>query len=55
MKSLHEKTDGVITLYVFYEDGDFNLSNMSNKYYEEFNENSNWLRFGFHSLNGKKL
>ena len=55
LKSLHEKTDGVITLYVFYEDGDFNLSNMSNKYYEEFNENSNWLRFGFHSLNGKKL
>ena len=54
LKSLHEKTNGVITLYVFYENEDFNLSNMSNKYYKEFNENSNWLRFAFHSLNGSK-
>lgn len=54
LKSLHEKTNGVITLYCFYENGDFNLSKMSNKYYKEFNENSNWLRVGFHSLNGAK-
>ena len=37
-----------------FENEDFNLSNMSNKYYKEFNENSNWLRFAFHSLNGSK-
>lgn len=51
-KQLHEKYGVVISCFVYYEDGDFNLSQMSDGYIKEFNINSDWLRFGFHTLNG---
>lgn len=53
-KELHEKYGVVISCYVYYEDGGFNLSQFPSTYKDEFIKNSSWLRFGFHTLNGKK-
>lgn len=51
LKDLHEKYGTTVSCYVFYEDGDFNLSQVSGKYKDEFVQNSDWLRFGFHTKN----
>lgn len=50
-KELHEKYGVVISCYVYYEDDDFNLKQVPERYQKEFEENANWLRFGFHSRN----
>ena len=51
-KELHDKYGVVISCYCYYEDGDFNLSLMTNKYHDQFEGNNDWLRFGFHTING---
>lgn len=51
-KNLNKKYGVKISCYVFYEDEKFSLENCTDKYVKEFKENSSWLRFGFHSLNG---
>lgn len=51
MKELNREFGVVITCYVYYEDERFKLTQFPNKYKKEFEENSNWLRFGFHALN----
>lgn len=53
-KELHDKYGVVISCYCYYEDGDFNLSQMTDKYCNQFASNSDWLRFGFHTINGQK-
>lgn len=52
-RQLHRDYGVVISCYVYYEDGEFNLSQVPDKYKDEFVKNSNWLRFGFHTLNGE--
>lgn len=52
-KELHDKYGVVISCYVYYEDGDFNLSQFPPTYRKQFEENSSWLRFGFHTINGE--
>lgn len=52
-KKIHDEYGVVISCYVQYEDGEFDLSQCTGKYKDEFEENSNWLRFGFHTLDGK--
>ena len=52
-KELHEKYGVVVSCYVYYEDGDFNLSQFPSIYKDEFSRNSSWLRFGFHTINGE--
>lgn len=49
----HKKYGVVISCYVYYENDDFNLSRFQSKYKKQFEENSDWLRFGFHTLNSK--
>lgn len=53
VKELHDKYGIVISFYVFYSwnvnDGDFSLSQATNKFADEFTENSDWLKFGFHA------
>ncbi len=49
----HKKYGVVISCYVYYENDDFNLSRFPSKYKKQFEENSDWLRFGFHTLNSK--
>ena len=53
VKSLHDEYGVVVTFYTMYESDDFNLSQCPGKYKDEFIANSNWLKFGFHTLNGK--
>ncbi len=50
-KYLHNKYGTTFTLYCFYEKDDFNLSKAKTNYKSEFEANSKWLKFGFHSLN----
>lgn len=38
-----------VSCYCWYEDEEFNLSLVSNQYAKEFQQNSDWLRFGFHA------
>ena len=49
LKELHDTYGIVVSCYCWYEDNGFNLSMISNKYQEEFKNNSDWLRFGFHA------
>ena len=50
-KELHTRYGVVISCYVYYEADNFNLKQVPEKYKNEFERNSDWLRFGFHSLN----
>lgn len=50
-KQLHDEYGVVMSCYVYYEDGDFNLTQVQDKYKKEFIDNADWLRFGFHSRN----
>lgn len=53
-KRLNEKYGLKVSLYCFFEeDSGFNLSEVTDKFKEEFRANSKWLRFGFHALNRK--
>ena len=55
VKELHELYGANFTFYCMYEDDDgFNLKEVTDKYSKEFKENSEWLKFGFHSLRGNK-
>jgi O-antigen/teichoic acid export membrane protein len=49
---LHKKYGLVLSCYCYFEDGNFQLSQATRKFKKEFEENSNWLKFGFHGLNG---
>ncbi|OFZ53835.1 MAG: hypothetical protein A3D92_05705 [Bacteroidetes bacterium RIFCSPHIGHO2_02_FULL_44_7] len=49
---MHEKYNAVFSLYLFYEGTlykEFNLSKMPTQYEQEWEENSSWLKLGFHA------
>ncbi len=48
-KRLHEQFDLKVQLNLFYRNEDFDLSKMTDAYYQEFADNSDWLKFSFHS------
>lgn len=50
-KKLHDKYGVVISCYVFYEADGISLGQCTERFKDEFEENANWLRFGFHSIN----
>ncbi len=49
LKELHDEYGMKVTLYVYYKLETFSLQDMPEDYYEEFEENADWLRIGFHS------
>lgn len=51
LKNLHNVYGVVVTCYCYYEDNDFNLLRVPDIYRTGFEENSDWLRFGFHAKN----
>lgn len=53
VKTLHHEYGVVVTFYTMYESDDFNLSQCPGIYKDEFIANSEWLKFGFHTLNGE--
>lgn len=48
-KRLHDKYGAKIQLNLFYESEDFDLSEMTDKYREEWSSCSDWLKMSFHS------
>ena len=48
-RRLHERFGLKVQLNLFYREGDFDLSQMTDRYYEEWKENSDWLKLSFHS------
>ena len=60
LKELHETYGAVFSCYCFYQilnssDSsivDFSLEDVTDAYAEEFTANADWLKFGYHSLNG---
>ena len=48
-KKLHEKYDLKIQLNLFYESDGFDLSQMSDRYRDEWAANADWLKLSFHS------
>ncbi len=50
LKQLNKNYDAKFTLYCFGEINNKNLKNMTGKYIKEFEENSYWLKFGYHAL-----
>ena len=52
LKSIHDKYGSKFHLNIYYETprhGGFNLSQMTDKFKEEFKANSDWLRLSFHA------
>jgi hypothetical protein len=50
LKKVHDTFGTKIHLNLFYQTEGFNLSMMTDKYKNEWKENSGWLRLSFHSL-----
>lgn len=54
LKEFHEATGATVSCYCFYQnastDPTFTLDDVPTKYAAEFQENKDWLRFGFHAL-----
>jgi hypothetical protein len=54
LKQFHEQYGAKFSLYLFYEKlGSFNLSQMTDKFTEQWQKNSDWLRMSFHSRTKK--
>lgn len=50
LRELHDDYGCSFTCYIFEQDGDFDVSQIPNKYSDEFKRNSQWLKFGYHGL-----
>lgn len=48
LKKLHEKTGAIITLYCIYKTDTFCLNDCTTKFQNDFRNNSDWLKFGYH-------
>lgn len=52
LKKMNDEYGAKFTLYIYdtYSENGFDLSEVSSKYKEEFIKNSNWLKFGYHTI-----
>lgn len=48
MKKLHDTYNAKVTFYCMYTNEIMNLSDMTDKYQQQFIDNSNWMKFNFH-------
>lgn len=53
IKKIHDKYGLVVTFYCYYKNDNFDLSQATSNFAEEFKENSDWLKFGFHAWDSK--
>lgn len=51
LKVIHNCTNVKFTCYVYEQDGKYHINDFPVKYKEEFKNNSDWLKFGFHAPN----
>ena len=49
LKELHDNYGAIVTLNLYEVDSDYNVSNVTTKFKKEFEENSNWLKFTWHT------
>lgn len=52
LKKMHDLYGLKVSMNCFYAKGGFNLSMCSEKYKNQYEKNSSWLKFGFHALDG---
>ena len=50
LKEVHDTYGTKIHINIYYQTDGFNLSDMTDKYREEWSRNSDWLRLSFHAL-----
>lgn len=53
LKRLNDKYGIIVSLYCFYEQDGFTLADCTDKYSKDFQENSSWLKFGYHAWSPK--
>lgn len=51
LRCLHNKTGAKFTLYVYEDDNEYSINEFPQKYKEEFEKNSSWLKIGYHAKN----
>ena len=49
LKELHDNYGAIVTLNLYEVDSNYNVSNVTTKFKKEFEENSNWLKFTWHT------
>lgn len=49
-KQMHDEYDLDVTLFLFEKIGSFDLADFSDKYKDEFEQNSDWLKLGWHGI-----
>lgn len=54
LRRLHKRYGCVFSLYIFAQKDGFSIEDMSCQYREEFLDNSNWIRFGYHGESAEK-
>ena len=54
LKRLHDEYGAIFSMYCWYENDDFDLSMCTNKFRKEFEDNSDWLKFNYHSFNSSQ-
>ena len=50
LRQLHQRYGTNTSLYVFYKGDSFDLTQMPTRYKQEFTDNADWLKLGFHSF-----
>jgi len=53
LKKMNSKYGTTFELYCTYEHGSYSMANLSDKYRTEFEENNQWMKFGFHCIDEK--
>jgi len=53
LKNLHDKYGMCVTLYCFFDFSGFSLAECTDRFAEEFTENKEWLKFGFHAYDSE--
>lgn len=51
LKDMHESTGAKFTLYIYEEVNDFDITQLPDKVCRELNDNSDWLKIGYHAKN----
>lgn len=54
LRNLHFRTGCTVSCYCFYKKDGFSLAECPDSYKQEFENNSDWLKFGFHSYTGNE-
>ena len=50
LQKIHESTGAKFTLYVYENDSDYEISQFPQKFADEFDSNSEWLKIGYHAM-----